>query len=121
MIIKISEADLKRTVLEHLHWQQNLGRLWFTRLNSGVAYVRRGGKYYKIQLCEEGTADILILKRRKHSPNDGWKLRCIFIELKSTTGKQSEAQKEFQKLVIKQGASYYLVRDIETLEGILAD
>lgn len=121
MRIKISEADFKRTVKDYLRFQMNLGRLWFTPLNSGVAYVKRGGKYYAIKLCDEGTADFEILKRRKHAPSDDWRLRCIFVELKSTTGKQSQTQKDFQKLVIKQGASYYVVRDIETLESILAD
>ena len=46
-------------------------------------------------------------------------VRLIFLELKGDKGKQRPEQKEFQKLVENQGASYFIIRSLEDLEEIL--
>jgi len=110
------EKELKRTVTEYLQYQQNAGNLMWFPMNSGKAFVKRGDKEYKIQLCDEGTADLLILRK--------WKVgvfcEVLFIELKSARGRQSPAQGSFQKLVESQGASYSIVRSLEELEKVLS-
>ena len=107
--MSLTEADLKRAVIDYLEYGMNQGKWWFTRLNSGKAFVKRGGKEYMIQLCDEGTSDLLVVKQGK----------AIFIELKSTKGKQSPAQGAFQKLIQMQGASYSIVHSLEELEELL--
>jgi len=118
--MRLTEADLKSAVTDYLQYQMNLGKLWFTRLNSGEAFVKKGSKFHKIQLCPEGTSDLLVIKGR--FMEDGRRFgrpRVHFIELKSARGKQSPAQGAFQKLVETQGASYFVIRSVEELEEIL--
>ncbi len=38
--------------------------------------------------------------------------RCIFIELKTKTGRLSEVQKDFQRMVENSGVEYIVARDI---------
>ena len=131
-MIGLSEADLQRTVADYLRYQQNLGKLWFTRLNSGSAFVKRGDKYYKIKLCEVGTADFVVITRKtfqfshtvrpvEDAETTAWFPHCktVFIELKSAKGKQSAEQGAFQKMVEMQGCSYLLIRNFEKLEEAL--
>ena len=116
--IKISEGQLKRAVEDYLTIKQNQGKLMFRRLNSGGAYLPNGkGGFYKIQLCEKGTADYEV-QYWGHQIFEGRHYILpftAFLELKSPTGKQSKEQKEFQKLVESFGCEYLIVRDVETL------
>ena len=61
----MSEADLKRAVIDYLTYQQNAGNLMWFPMNSGKAFVKRGGKEYMIQLCLAGTSDLLVVKQGK--------------------------------------------------------
>ena len=128
----LSEADLQRSVADFLQYQQNLGKLWFTRLNSGRAFVKKGDKYYAIQLCEIGTADFMVLvgktfqfshtiRPTEDAETTAWFPYCkiMFFELKSSKGRTSKAQDEFAELVRKQGAEYFVVKSLEELEDIL--
>ena len=110
------ESDLQKTVTDYLQYQQNLGKLWFTRLNSGSAFVKRGNKYHKIQLCDKGTSDFVVIARKtfqfSHAvrPDEGaettaWFPHCktVFIELKSEKGRWPPEQRSFKILVEAQG------------------
>jgi sRNA-binding regulator protein Hfq len=46
--------------------------------------------------------------------------RCIFVEVKTEIGKQSEKQKDFEKTVTDLGFEYYLVRSLDDFKRILA-
>ena len=112
----LREKDLQKAVADYLQYAQNQGKLYYTRLNSGSAFVKRGNKFYKIQLCEEGTADFFVLT----SSQSGLSIpRIIFLELKAGKRKQELEQKEFQRLIENFGAEYCLVRSIEELQKIL--
>ena len=115
-MVEISEAQLKQGIEEWLQYKQNAGKLWFTRLNSGSAFVKKGDRFHKIQLCEKGTADLLVLKRREFVHR---RLRTIFLEIKSATGKQHPEQKAFQELIEAQGAEYWVVRSVEEVISII--
>ena len=56
-----------------------------------------------------GVADLILLVSRK-----GYNALCL--ELKTQTGKQSEAQKEWQEAVQNEGSMYVVVLSVE--EGI---
>jgi hypothetical protein len=45
--------------------------------------------------------------------------QVIFIEVKNDTGKQSEKQKDFQKLIEAQGFKYFLVRSLDEFKLLL--
>ncbi len=100
----MSESDLLAGCLEYLHYLRNQGKLFYMRVNSGMAYFGQGSKKYAIRLAPEGTADILIIK-------DG---KVIWVETKGE-GKQSDAQVAFQKEVEEYGCSYEIVRDLDEL------
>ena len=64
--------------------------------------TRNNSKYIKSGVLA-GVSDLIILK-------DG---ECLFVELKDYKGKQSDKQKEFEKIVSLQGFKYYVVKSLE--------
>ena len=112
----LTESQLMQAVSDYLQYAQNQGKLYYARLNSGSAFVKRGNKFYKIQLCEEGTADFFILTKFQCGL---WIPRIIFIEVKSEKGRASPAQNAFKLLVEAQLAEYCVVRSLEELEEVL--
>jgi hypothetical protein len=58
---------------------------------------------------KSGVSDLIVLM-----PN-----RCIFIECKDDTGKQSEKQKEFESDVTALGFEYWLVRSLDDFKAHL--
>jgi len=56
-----------------------------------------------------GVSDLIILHNGE----------CLFIEVKTLSGKQSEKQKYFEKIVSLQGFKYYLVRSLEDFKKII--
>jgi len=114
----MKEAELKLAVSQYLEYKTNLGELYADRLNSGAIYEKRGDRVYGVKLCREGTADFVVLKGDIDTMLRP-RCRIIFLELKGEKGKQSPEQAEFQKLVEAQGASYFIIRSIEELQGVL--
>jgi len=113
----LKEADVKRAVEDYLQLLRNQKKLWFTRLNSGNAFKEFGGRRYRIKLCDEGTADYLVITMDDFLYEET--TEAIFLEIKSAKGKQSGKQKEFQAEVEEQGCSYFVVRSLEEVEGLL--
>jgi len=56
-----------------------------------------------------GVSDLILLM-----PN-----KCIFVELKTETGKQSDKQKDFENVVSDLGFKYYLIRSLEEFKKII--
>lgn len=56
-----------------------------------------------------GVADLIVLL-----PN-----KCIFVEVKTPTGKQSDSQKEFEQHVQSLGFEYHLVRSLDQFKKII--
>ena len=105
-MLKQTEKQLQKAILDYLQLLENKGELWFERLNAGTAFLPAGRGMYKIKLCRLGTADVIIVKNGL----------ILFAELKSKSGKQSIDQKSFEIKVRKVGAGYCIVRSIEELE-----
>jgi hypothetical protein len=57
-----------------------------------------------------GVSDLIILHNGE----------CLFIEVKTLSRKQSEKQKDFEKIVSFQGFKYYLVRSLEDFKKIIS-
>lgn len=98
---KLSEKEVLQSCLQLLdiykifNWRNNTGAL-----KTEKSFMRFGVK---------GSPDIIALHDNAF----------IGIECKSTIGKQSDSQKEFQKKVEKAGGFYFLVRSSEQLEELL--
>lgn len=69
--------------------------------------TRNNSKYIKSGVLA-GVSDLICI-------NNG---EVLFIECKDDKGKQSEKQKDFEKIVSLQGFKYYLVRSLEEFKHI---
>ena len=47
--------------------------------------------------------------------------RCLFLELKSKTGRLSDAQVEFREFVVREGHAWALVRSVDDALKALSD
>ncbi len=120
----ISEAAVKKCVADYLETGMTMGKWYSDRLNSGMLLADYKGKKRAIHLCRPGTADFVIFQNTNR--NDvpfayAFKnVRLIFIETKRPkNSKQRESQKEFEALVTKQGAEYYICKSLEELQEVL--
>lgn len=97
------ESELKRAIEEYLQYQENGGKLVFTRRNAGDAFVGEGAYRRRIKLGKKGEADIHI----------DYKGRSIYLEIKGEGGKLSSDQETFWRAVEAQGAEYYVIRNFD--------
>jgi hypothetical protein len=70
--------------------------------------TRNNSKYIKSGVLA-GVSDLIVL-------NNG---RTYFVELKDYKGKQTDKQKEFEKIVSLQGFEYFLVRSLDEFKTII--
>lgn len=114
----MKESELKKTVEDYLQIKMNQGILYFDRLNSGDFIEVRGSTRRRVRGCRKGTADFFMFycDYPDMGRND---FLLIFLELKGDKGRQSEDQKEFQRLVEEQGAEYFIIRSVEQVEDVL--
>jgi len=106
----MTESEVLAGFEEYLGYLENVGKLMYLRLNSGMAFVG-DKKKYAVRLCPTGTADILVVTR----PHG----HCIFIEAKDEDGVQSDKQKEFEQKVKAVGAEYYVCRTLDELMEVV--
>lgn len=98
------EKDTLRACLSYLEYSPK-GKFW--RNNTGATISEHRGKKRFIRYGRVGSADITgILK------DTG---KRIEIEIKAPTGKQTEAQKEFQREIEACGGVYLLAKSVDDL------
>jgi hypothetical protein len=97
----MNEAPIK---LEIQTWLEGAGYFWL-RLQSGKVKVRGG----YMQLCPEGTADIVVF------PSN---VTC-WIETKKLDGKQRAGQIEFEAKVKAAGHEYIVARSLDEVRDFL--
>lgn len=121
----LSEASIKKATEDYLTIQQAQGKLIYLRLNSGDFIEVRGKTRRRIRGCAPGTADFEIILfepmpvKFEGKTVEAGLLRVIFLELKSATGKQSDDQKKFEKLVDSMGCEYHLARSVDEVISII--
>lgn len=100
------EADLQRQVVAGLRQVLPKGFVVHHSANE----VRRGGEEGRIAQgiaqgmgVHPGFSDLIVLGAG----------RCLFLELKSKTGRLSDAQVEFRAFVLAEGHSWALVRSLD--------
>lgn len=80
----------------------------FSVPNGGLRNKREAAKM-KATGLKAGVSDLIVLQ-----PN-----RCIFVELKTQVGKQSDKQKDFESIVKSLGFEYFVVRSLEEFKQVV--
>lgn len=133
-MLPITEADLKRGVEDYLNIGQNQGKWVYLRLNSGDFIEVRGNTRRRIKGCPKGTADFVVMGKRtfqfsyairpaEDNFTTAWLPYCqvTFLELKSTKGRQTQEQRDFQEMVGKQECQYHIIRSLDELIKVLGE
>ena len=123
-----TEAQISKSIMEWLAAKH----IFALRMNSGTALATYKGKTRAIHMHAKGTADILVLPRKREGflttlaiPNGfsadfkRWIIHPLWIEVKDAKGKQSDVQKSFQAKVEAEGHRYAICRSIEDVEAAL--
>jgi hypothetical protein len=98
--VKRKETDIQRDICEYLQ----IKGYFFTRMNNTPTFDPKRGCYRAMpKYTMSGFPDILILK-------DGNVIGC---EVKTSIGKQSPTQKEFQRLWESAGGAYIVARSVQ--------
>ena len=104
------EARLQKVILQHLKIAGVPDLIYFHPANEGRRSVVTGANLKALGMLP-GVADLVIIK-------DG---RAFFMEVKSQTGRLSDAQKEFAVAAVKAGAEWAVVHSIAEAITILRD
>ena len=117
MSIRIAETQVLNAVLDLL---QALRVVAF-RMNTGMMRAEHKGKIRIIRFGVPGMADLLAIPtvRGKFKGLDVCWCEPWFLECKSASGRQSAAQRSFQKQVTGAGAQYFIIRSADELEDHL--
>jgi len=125
--INLTEAEVKRSVEDYLSYAMNQGKLWFCRLNAGDFIDTRGGSRRRIKGAGAGTADLIVIQPGQvhleyMSKQQGPGIPVAFttfVECKSSKGKTTKVQDEFEDRVTKLHCRYCVVRSVDELQEIL--
>jgi len=105
--LKNSEKNVAKAIKGMLALMEAAGQIvHHDRLNSGSTFSKdaRTGKSYAYNMCRPGTPDLYVIL------NDG---TILWIEAKSSTGKQSDYQVAFEcKVRILPGHHYIIARSV---------
>jgi len=104
----ISEFQLQKLIIDYVD-RQKPAYFIFSVPNGGYR-----GKFEALRLKQTGVragvADLCVLFPNGHS---------FFLELKTAQGKQSEKQKEFEKVCRHLGFHYHLIRSFEDYQSVI--
>lgn len=103
------ESATQKAVLDFLAAK----RIWHVRMNTGAMQAEHNGKKRFLRFGRPGMADIQATRQLAECDYPHSHQRIIWMEIKSPTGKQSKAQKEFQREVEAEGHTYLLIRSID--------
>jgi hypothetical protein len=103
----VTEAELQAEILLAVGSRPDC-RIW--RNNTGVGRSLSGDRVIRFGLV--GSADLLGILRGG---------RFLAVEVKTAKGRQSEAQRNFQRMIESMGGVYVLARDVQTVVGVIDD
>jgi hypothetical protein len=109
-VLEMVESQIQSAIIDYLSILENQGKLFFQRTNNNTVYDPVGKRFRSLAKGQKkGFPDLLIL----------FKGKCLGIEIKTITGRQSKEQKEIEQQFKKNGAEYYIVRSLKDVEKIL--
>ena len=97
----VKEKETQKAIMEVLEWKH----IFHWRNNSGAIVSEYKGKQRFMRFGDTGSPDIFAVK-------DG---KIIGIEVKSSIGKQSDNQKDWQERFEKAGGTYILAKSINDI------
>ena len=100
------ERDVQRSIKDWLTVQG----YWAIRLNNQGTFRTVNGRSFYTFHGDPGVPDLLVIGHSK----------VFFVECKSEKGKQTPAQKKFEKSLVGTGVAYILARSIDDVERELA-
>ena len=103
----MTEAELQAEILLAVGSRPDC-RIW--RNNTGVGRTLSGQRVIRFGLV--GSADLLGILRGG---------RFLAVEVKTAKGRQSEAQRNFQRMIESMGGVYVLARDVQTVVDVIDD
>jgi hypothetical protein len=101
----MTEAELQAEILLAVGSRPDC-RIW--RNNTGVGRTLSGQRVIRFGLV--GSADLLGILRGG---------RFLAVEVKTAKGRQSEAQRNFQRMIESMGGIYVLARDVQTVVDVI--
>ena len=100
-------------------------RIWHERRNNVPVMVpKKGGGMRPVKVAQNGTGDIFatpVLNCIEGGLRYEHEIVPLWVECKSDSGKQSQAQKDFEKQVKAAGHQYIVVRSSDELKRWLID
>ena len=107
------ESKIQSVIIDYLEILERQGKIFFHRVNNiPPVNKKENGSIIFRKLprgVKRGFPDILVIRKGK----------CIGIEVKAPSGRQSEHQKAIEKQFKKNEAEYYVVRSVEEVKKIL--
>ena len=104
----MQEKYVQRAVLDYLTAE----RIFAIRMNSGAQVIAEPGRKTRVvSFGMKGMADVLAMPLVAGRPHPVW------IECKSSTGRQRPEQVSFEEHVTELGHTYLLVCDVDELRG----
>jgi len=111
------EAQIQAAIMDYLATE----RILAFRNNTGAMFGYHNGKKWAVRFGVPGMADIVSYPKLKR-PSGAWTEiydGILWIEVKAPKGKQSELQKDFQKLVESHGHTYLLATSVDEVMEFL--
>lgn len=105
MASKILEKEIQMAICDYLA----LKKYFFWRQNTGAILNRKTGNFMSMpKYSINGVPDIILIRGGQF----------IGLEVKRPKGIQSDSQKEFERLCLKNGASYFIVTSVDDVQKI---
>lgn len=105
-----SELQIHISIVDYLRRMAKPDIQWF-HLANGEERTKRTGAKLKAMGLKPGAPDLMFRWRAR------WSLDCLQetldMEIKSKSGKQNEAQKQWEECTIATGGNYYVVSSLE--------
>ena len=111
----MTEKQLQIQIVSYLKILEKMGKIitFFAVKNDFISGAKNNAIYInslKAQGLRAGVSDLVIITKSK----------TLFIELKVGKNKQTQTQVDFQNQISKcKNATYYVVRDLTEMEGII--
>lgn len=103
-----SEAEISKKIADFLEIQANSGRIWHTRLQSGLLKTPKG---HFVHLCRTGTPDRIAVIGGK----------AVFFEVKKPSGRVSVDQAREHERLRTAGALVFVVRSVAEVQKIVTE
>lgn len=101
----MKESVIQKAVLDWLEMYSRTHKIYFFRAGSGAVRMANG-RYFKTG--KPGVSDIIVCHHG----------RMVGLEIKTKTGRQSQAQKKAEKEIKESGGDYYIIRNLSDVKRI---